>query len=152
MCMRLAVVVGSLFAIWTSVAAAEDTWKEYDYSDLGFAVAFPADPAVEMLPYKTADGSVATEIRYSVRQGADVYIASVVDLSNIGIDAAAAVEQAVDALREHGDIMLDIPARVTRHFGRQLSVAGKDGSHSSVAIFFANGKLYGRGHGTARKR
>src|SRR5262245_59772695 len=69
--MRLAVAVGSLFAIWTAVAAADETWKEYDYSDLGFAVAFPADPTVEMLPYKASDGSVATEIRYSVREGAD---------------------------------------------------------------------------------
>jgi hypothetical protein len=67
--------------MWISAATA-DTWKEYDYPDLGFAVSFPADPIVEMLPYTAADGSFANEIRYSVRDGADVYSASVVDLSN----------------------------------------------------------------------
>ena len=27
-------------------------------------------------------------------------------------------------------------------YGRQLSIKGADGSHSSVAVFFANGRLY----------
>ena len=139
--MRLAIAAGSLFAMWISAATA-DTWKEYDYPDLGFAVSFPADPIVEMLPYTAADGSLANEIRYSVRDGADVYSASVVDLSNTGIDDATALEHAVAQLREQGEIKLDIPARVTRHRGRQLSVTGNDGSHSAVAIFFSSGKLY----------
>src|SRR5215831_14274880 len=85
--MRLAVAVGSLFAIWTSAAVA-DTWKEYDYPDLGFVVSFPADPVMQALPYKAADGTTAMETRYSVRDGADVYNASVVDLSNTGISEA----------------------------------------------------------------
>ena len=140
--MRLAIVAGSLFAIWTFAAAANETWKEYDYSDLGFAVSFPADPLVEMLPYKTANGATANEIRYSVRQGASLYSASVVDLSNTGIDETAALDGAVTDLRAGGDIKLDIPARVSRHRGRQLSIVGNDGSHSSVAIFFADSKLY----------
>ena len=66
--MRLLVVLSSMIAIWTVTAAAE-SWKEYEYSDLGFAVSFPADPTMENLPYKAADGTTADEILYSVRQG-----------------------------------------------------------------------------------
>ena len=140
--MRLAFAAGSLFAIWTFAAAADETWKEYDYSDLGFAVSFPADPLVEMLLYKAPNGTTGSEIRYSVLQGTSLYSASVVDFSNTGIDETAALDGVVAELRAEGDIKLDIPARVSRHRGRQLSVAGNDGSHSSVAIFFADNKLY----------
>jgi hypothetical protein len=41
-----------------------------------------------------------------------------------------------------GEVRVDVQARVNRRFGRQLSIMGKDGSHSVVAIFFANSKLY----------
>ena len=42
----------------------------------------------------------------------------------VSVDDATALEHAVAQLREQGEIKLDIPARVTRHRGRQLSVTG----------------------------
>lgn len=139
--MRLPFALPLIVALWASAAQA-DEWKEYAYPDLGFAVSFPADPMIETLPYKAPDGSGASEVLYSVRQGADLYKVAVIDFSNAAIDETQAVDQAVNLLRENGDIRLDIPARVNRNFGRQLSIVGKDGSHSTVAIFFADHRLY----------
>jgi hypothetical protein len=113
---------------------------EYNYPELGFTVSFPADPIVQTLPYKAPDGSDVDETLYSVREGDGVYTIAIVDLGNT--DGAAAIDRAVAALHESGDVKLDIPARVNRNFGRQLSIVGKDGSHSAVAVFFANHRLY----------
>src|SRR5882724_7236987 len=123
--MRLLVVLSSIAAVWAGTAAAE-SWKEYEYADLGFAVSFPADPIMENVPYKAADGTMANEILYSVRQGADIFSVAMVDLSRASVDETAALDQAINLLRETGEIRLDIPARVSRHRGRQLSIAGKD--------------------------
>ena len=64
--MRLLVVLSSIAAVWAGAAAAE-SWKEYEYSDLGFAVSFPADPIMENMPYKAADGTIANEILHLSR-------------------------------------------------------------------------------------
>lgn len=139
--MRLMVILSTSIALWAGDAAA-DSWSEYTYPDLGFAVSFPSDPTMETLPYKTADGTTTSEVAYTVQQGAGIYSVEVVDFSNSTLDETAAINQAVQQLRDKGDIRLDIPARVQRNYGRQLSVVGKDGSHSSVAIFLVDHKLY----------
>jgi hypothetical protein len=135
------VILSSSIALWASAATAEG-WSEYSYPDLGFAVSFPADPMMETVPYSSADGTTTNKVVYTVRQGSDIYSIEVADLSNATIDETTAVDQAINQLRDKGAIRLDIPARVQRNYGRQLSVVGKDGSHSSVAIFFADHKLY----------
>lgn len=139
--MRLMVILSSSIALWAGAAAAEG-WSEYSYPDLGFAISFPSDPTMETVPYKAADGTLTNEVVYTVQQGAGIYSIAVADLSNAALDETAAINQAVQQLRDKGDIRLDIPARVQRNYGRQLSVVGKDGSHSAVAIFLADHKLY----------
>ena len=140
--MRSVFIFASLIALLASPAAAQTAWMEYNYPELGFTVSFPADPTVEMLPYKAPDGTNLNETLYSVREETGIYSMAIVDFSDISIDGTAAIDQAVAALRETGDVKLDIAARVNRNFGRQLSIAGKDGSHSAVAVFFANHRLY----------
>jgi len=140
---RLRLVLGLITAVgfWASSAAA-DTWKEYAYPDLGFAVSFPADPVKEMLSYKAADGTTASETLFSVRDGADVYKVAVIDLHDSAIEGTTAIGQAVSQLREKAEVRLDIPARVNRTLGRQLSLVGSDASHSTVALFYADHRLY----------
>ena len=41
-----------------------------------------------------------------------------------------------------GEIKLDIPHRISRVYGRQLSIAGRDGSHASIALFYHQKRLY----------
>jgi hypothetical protein len=58
------------------------------------------------------------------------------------MDETAVIDHAIKTLSQGGEIKVDIPARVSRVYGRQLSIAGSDGSRSSVAIFYFKGRLY----------
>jgi hypothetical protein len=139
--MRFLVGLSAVVSVWASGAAA-DTWKEYTYPELGFAVSFPADPVKETSNYKAADGTSATKTLYSVRDGTEIYKVAIIDLHGAAIEGTTAIGQAVNELRDDAQVRLDIPARVNRNRGRQLSLIGKDASHSTVALFFADQRLY----------
>jgi hypothetical protein len=129
-------------ALLSTSAAAQSTWQEYTYPDQQFAVSFPAQPIVETKPFKAADGTTVTETVYSVRNEAAKFELTVVDFSGQTIDGASAIDQAVNALRDRGDVKLDIAARVQRNVGRYLNVAARDGSHTIAAVFFGGNRLY----------
>jgi hypothetical protein len=139
--MRFLVGLSAVVVVWASGAGA-GTWKEYAYPELGFAVSFPADPVKETLSYKAADGTTATKTLYSVREGSDIYEVAVIDLHGAAIEGTTAIGQAVNELRDNAQVRLDIAARVNRNRGRQLSLVGNDDSHSTVALFFADQRLY----------
>lgn len=139
--MRSSLIVASIITILTSPVRAQ-AWMEYNYPDFGFAVSFPTDPTLESVLYNTTDGTALNEIVYSVQQDSSVFSVAVIDFSNAPSEETTAIDQAVKALSENGDVRLNIPARVNRNRGRQLSIIGKDGSHSTVAIFLADHRLY----------
>jgi hypothetical protein len=139
--MRGLIILSLLSAILAFPAAAQ-TWQEYAYPDAGFAASFPAQPSIETAPYIAADGKKVTQELYSVTQESRIYRVAVVDFSATTMDEDTAINHAISLLHDQGDVRVDISARVNRDYGRQLSLVGKDGSHSVVAIFFANQKLY----------
>jgi len=94
------------------------------------------------MPFVAANGTQVTETLYAVQQETGLFRVAVIDFANSGIDGTAAVDQAVSALHEKGDVKLDIPARVQRNFGRYINIAGSDGSHTIAAVFFGNNRLY----------
>ncbi len=122
--------------------AAAQSWMEYTYPDYAFAVAFPADPRIETTTYQAVDGRPVAARVYSVTQDGAVFKITVADLSATVIEETALLEQAIKTLAQGGTIKLDIPHRISRVFGRQLSIAGADGSHSSVAVFYFKQRLY----------
>jgi hypothetical protein len=59
--------VAMLMAAWLApVTAVAQAWKVYPYPDAGFAVQFPAPPAVESSAFKTAAGVSLPMTRYVV--------------------------------------------------------------------------------------
>ena len=140
--MRSILLIAAFSAMFMSSASAQSSWKEYVYSDQRFAVSFPVAPAVSTMPYTAADGTRVTETVYSARQGASQYRMAVVDFSNGGIDITTAIDQAVSALREKGDVKFNIPARQNGTCGRYLTIKGNDGSTSLVSLFFRDNRLY----------
>ena len=139
--MRASLVLAGVMAVLANSAVADD-WMEYSYPELGFSVSFPAAPVSETMPYRTAEGTTANETQYSVQQENSAYQVSIIDFGNVTFDRDAAIEEALNEYRDKGEVKVDIPARVNRNFGRQLSIVAKDGSRSSVAIFFANNRIY----------
>jgi hypothetical protein len=140
--MRTVIAIAAATAILAAPAVAQSTWQEYTYPDQQFAVSFPGTPNVSTKPFTAANGTQVTQTLYSVQQGTGLFKVAVVDFSNTGLDRTTAIDQAISALREKGDVKLDIPARVQRNIGRYVNLASNDGSHTIAAVFFGNNRLY----------
>jgi hypothetical protein len=125
-----------------SSPAAAQSWKEYSYPDHAFTVSFPAEPKVETTTYLAADGRAVTALVYSVTQAQGTFKMTIAELSAAGLDENAVIDHAIKTLSRGGEIKLDIPHRISRVYGRQLSIAGADGSRSSVALFYHDQRLY----------
>jgi len=138
--MRLIAFMLALFA--AGGPAAAQSWKEYSYPDYAFTVSFPAEPKIETTTYPAADGGSVSARVYSVRQDTGEFRMTVADLSNAGLEESVVIDNAIKTLSQGGELKINIPARVSRVFGRQLSILGADGSRSSVALFYHEGRLY----------
>jgi hypothetical protein len=138
--MRLFVLLPALFAFVTPVAAQD--WREYSYPDYSFAVSFPADPKVEMSTYHLDDDRTVMARVYSVRRDDAEFKVTVAELGDPRPEEAAVIDHAVRALSEGGEVRVNIPHRVNRVFGRQLSIVQTDGSRTTAALFDFNGRLY----------
>jgi hypothetical protein len=133
------------FVLATFVAAAPAAaqgWKEYSYPDYAFSVAFPANPQVDTTTYQIADNRWVPARIYSVRQANVVFSMIVAELKGTNFDENAVVDHAIKMLSQNATVRLNIPARIYRGYGRQLTVEGADGSRSMVQLFDHNGRLY----------
>ena len=76
------------------------------------------------------------------RSTSNVFKMIIADMRDTGLEENAVVEHAVKTLSQTGDVKVDIPHRINWIYGRQLSILGKDGSRSSIAIFYYKRQLY----------
>jgi hypothetical protein len=139
---QMRLIALALAAFVVSSPAAAQSWKEFSYPDYAFTVAFPAEPRIENTVYQAADGRAAPARVYSVAAANGMFKVTIVDLSNATLEESAVIDHAIKVLSQDGEIKLDIPHRISRVFGRQLSIQAPDGSHSSVAVFFHDRRLY----------
>jgi len=138
--MRL--IAFALAAFFVGGPAAAQNWQEYSYPAHSFTVAFPADPKIETTTYRLADGRTVDARVYSVRQNDSVLTVMVAELANTGLDESAVLDHAIKTLSAGAEVKINIPHRVYQVYGRQLSLAGADGSRSTIALFDFNGRLY----------
>jgi hypothetical protein len=125
-----------------SAPAVAQSWEEYTYPEYAISVAFPASPKIETTTYQIADGRSVPARVYSVRQDKGEFKLMVADLANTGLDEKTVVDRAITALSLGATVKLNVPARIYRVYGRQLTVEGADGSRSMVAIFDLKGRLF----------
>ena len=138
--MRSIIVV--LTALVASGPAAAQSWQEYTYPDYAFSIAFPAAPQIETTTYQAANGRAVPARVYSVRQGNFVFKMTVADHAGTGLEESAIIDHAIKTLSAGGEVKVNIPHRIYRVYGRQLSIVGSDGSHSTAAVFDYKGRLY----------
>ena len=131
------VAVGAVFG---SPVQAQ-MWREYRYPP-GFAVQFPVEPTIEDGVYATDEGTSVGARIYSVRHAGSLYKVTVADLSEARTNEAQALSEAVAQLAANGEVVVDVPHRVNRVLGRQLSIVRDDGSRSAVALFYRSRRLY----------
>ena len=134
-------VIIPVLLVFVGPAAAQG-WQEYSYPDYSFRVSFPAAPQIEATTYQVAeDRSVAAHV-YSVRRDNAEFSVTVAELSDSGLAEAAVIDHAIKMLSEGGQVKVNIPHRINRVFGRQLSILEGDGSRAAVALFDHSGRLY----------
>lgn len=138
--MRMIAFVLAAFVV--SSPAVAQTWQEYSYPDYAFTVAFPANPRIENTTYQVADNRSVPARVYSVREDRSVFTVTVADLANTGLDEKAVIDHAIKTLSAGGEVKFDIPHRIYKVYGRQLSILGADKSRSTVALFDYDGRLY----------
>ena len=124
------------------VPAGAQSWQEYSYPDYSFGISFPADPQNETTAYRVTNDRTVEAHVYAVRSDNAEFKMTVADLANTGLDENAVIDHAIKALSEGGEVKVNIPHRINRVFGRQLSIVGGDGSRVAVALFDYNGRLY----------
>ena len=131
-----------LAAFAFSGPAVAQSWEKYSYPEYAISVAFPATPQIESTTYQIADGRSVPARVYSVRQDKGEFKMTVADLANAGLDEKAVIDHAIKALSQNATVKVNIPARIYRVYGRQLTIDGADGSRSMVAIFALMGRLF----------
>jgi hypothetical protein len=138
--MRLiAFIVATIAA---SAPAGAQGWREYEYANEGFTVAFPAEPKVETTSYRAPGGRLVEARIYSVVQEGCELKVTVADLSQTGMSEGNIMAYAVLMLSRGGEVKLDIPHSTRRIIGRQASIDGLDGSQTYASVFFHNRRLY----------
>jgi hypothetical protein len=123
-------------------SAAAQGWQEYSNKDYSFTVMLPAAPQVETTTYQVADGRTVPAHVFTARQDKSQFKVTVAELGNTGLPENAVIDYAVKTLSAGGEVKVNFPHRIYQVYGRQLSIAGKDGSHSTIALFDSNGRLY----------
>jgi len=139
---KMRLIAFALAAFVASGPAAAQSWQEYSYPAYSFTVAFPADPQIETTTYQLADGRSVEAHVYSVRQNDSVFKMTVAELANTGLEESAVIDRAIKTMSEGGELKINIPHRIYQVYGRQLSILGADGSRSTAAVFYHNGRLY----------
>jgi uncharacterized membrane protein YgcG len=128
-------------ALLPATAQAQD-WKQYRYDNAGFVIQLPVPPTVQSGTYARAGGASLPMTSYVARQEGIVYRLDVVDFSGTHADETRTIAEAEKAMGATGKVTVAIDARVSRSFGRELSINGADGSRSAVAIFYVDDHLF----------
>ena len=137
--MRLLALVVALLGAAPAMAQG---WKEYSYPDYSFEVAFPVDPKIETTTFESADGRQVAARVYSAARDRGAFTLTIAELPGRTAEKDAEIDHAAQGLLKGGTIKLDIPHRISQVYGRQLTIAGADGSYSSVALFYYKRRLF----------
>ena len=138
--MRLIAITIAAFVV--SGPAVAEGWTEYSYPDYAFKVAFPEDPRIETSTYQVADAHAMEAHVYSVSRDNAEFKVTIAELGDSGLEETAIIDYAIKTLSADGELQVNIPHRINRVFGRQLSILQRDGSRAMVALFDYNGRLY----------
>src|SRR5262249_44233025 len=117
--MRPLILIPAVF-LFTAPAIAQN-WQQYSYPDQSFAVAFPGDPQTETATYQVAaERSVEARV-YTVHQDNAVFKMTVAELADTGLEESAVIDYAIKMMSNGGEVKVNIPHRINRVYGRQLS-------------------------------
>jgi hypothetical protein len=141
MAVRLIGLLALALAAMVLPASAQG-WREFSYPNAGFAVQLPAEPVMETGTYTLTGGIAAPATIYAHREPNMIYTMTIADLTGTAADNAGVIDQTVRALRQTGEVTVDVRSEINDQYGRQLSIDDSDGSRSIYGIFYINHRLY----------
>jgi hypothetical protein len=127
--MRLFLLVPVIFAV--AGPAAAESWQEYSYPDYSFRVSFPAEPQIEATTYRITDDRAVDAHVYAVHRQDAEFTVTVAELADAAPEESAVIDHAIKTLSAGGEVKVNIPHRINRVFGRQLSILQGDGSRAA---------------------
>ena len=135
-----------------SAPAGAQSWKEYEYPNYYFTVAFPAEPKVETTSYQASGGRLVEARVYSVVQEGGEFKVTVADLSHTEMSEGNVMAYAVMMLSRGGEIKIDIP-HSTRPDHWPASQHRRGGRQPDLCFRFLSpsAALSGRGDGACRR-
>ena len=138
------VLAAAVAGIVSGTAAAQANWKEYGFANMGFGIAFPADPNIqEVEKFEALPGKMVPATIYSLDYNKSRLKVTVMDGRDANLNEDALVRHHVGKLTQGGQVTFDYPHRIYRIYGRQMSVARpNEGSVTQAVLFFANERLY----------
>ena len=134
--------VAGLALLALAVPARAQSWDTYSYPDAGFAVQFPTQPAIERGAWRTDAGLSVPSAIYVAHLDKVDYVVTIADFSGTALDKDTAIADTSKVLARDGQVMVDVEARISTEYGRELSIAHKDGAMAVTAAFFIKQKLY----------
>jgi hypothetical protein len=138
--MRLIIFIVAIIA--ASAPADAQGWREYEYPNEFFTVAFPAEPKVETTSYQAPGGRLVEAHVYSVVEESGEFKVTIADMSHTETSEGNVMAYAMFMLSRGGEIRFNFPHSTRRIIGRQASIDGVDGSQTYASVFFHHGRLY----------
>jgi hypothetical protein len=127
--MRLIVLAAAAALLSSQPALA--AWKEYTYPELGFVVAFPADPSTSTGIYTSVLVDKAPTHIFTLKEGNSIFTATVVDMMGHKEEGASLMGEAEFLMHLLGDTKGNSTSRVepgkAAVYGRQITIDIRDG-------------------------
>ena len=138
--------VASLSLTLALVVSPASAWEEYQYPDQGFAIQFPAPPAVEMSIYETLLGAELPSRVYSVTYEDVLYKITVVELDDRIEDGASLVGEIGYTFDREAQILSHYYPRIGFNikpaFGGGIVADLSDGSRIRSSAFVYRDRYY----------
>ena len=135
-----AVVAGIALAF--SFAPAHAAWEYYISHPLSFSVVMPGEVTASRGTYEAIVAGTQDTIVFSSSENGIDYRVTLVDMREIQNNAATLLGEAAYNFQDGNNLMMDIDARVDRHYGRKLTVELPDDAGRATAEYFViNGRL-----------
>lgn len=140
---RLAALLSSVVVVASSGAATAQTSPMYVNCENRFAVIFPAAPMVSNISYTTRTGATAPARQFSLDQGGERYVVTIVDFSNGPAVDEDSVEHAAVNLRRRGEVRFQAAAPYDPGMpGRQLNIFERSDRQLRASVYMADHRLY----------
>jgi len=139
-----AVLLSSLaLTIFSRPAAAQSSPPFYINREYRFAIIFPGEPTARDTTFTTSSGGSIPARQFSVEQGNEQFVMTIVDFSAGPAVDEGIVDHAADQLRRRGEVRFQFAEEYDPGLpGRQLNIFESSGRQLRASVYMWDHRLY----------